>query len=387
MIPANCNFSGFWGAGAWVIPEGYPQGIKASRSYLLGANQPLRYGWGMTLKPLRYPQGDLFVCELTDVILKDDMASMEHPFYSISKKPDRSPKRYEHGGNWIEIRPSTKGMPTVYDKDFLLYLISQIVAATRKGEPPPRRVQVYPYAFLVFTQRGTGGRDYAGIADMIERIEGTRYRTNVKAGGIQTDRWFGMLESVELKSTEDGSKLISITVTVSEWLACAIQQRDLLTLNPDYFRLRRPLERRIYEIGRKRCGKQTGWSGLRLERLQALCDSTASLREFRRMVGEIVRRHQDEDAFPDYTLSFERDILKMRPKAGFLRRTLPAKGRDLQLRMLAYDDARRILNGWCPVEVEQQWRQWVGSAEIAVRDPDKHYLAFCASYVEKHGSL
>ena len=340
----------------------------------------------MGLKELRYPQGDLFVCELTNVILKDDIASMEHPFYSISKKPDRSPKRYEHGDNWIEVRPSTKGTPTIYDKDLMIYVISQIVTATRKGEPPPRRVQIDPYSFLVFTQRGTGGRDYASICDTIERIEGTRYRTNVKTGEIQTDSWFGMLESVELKSAQNGGRLISMTVTISEWLARAIQQRDLLTLNPNYFRLRRPLERRIYEIGRKRCGKQTGWSGLRLDRLQALCGSTAELREFRRMVKEIVRRHEAEDAFPDYTLSFERDILKMRPKANFLRRTLPARARDLQLGLLAHDDARRILNGWCPAVVEQHWRSWVGSAEITVNNPDKHYLAFCESYAEKHGT-
>ncbi|MEO1308714.1 MAG: replication initiator protein A, partial [Pseudomonadota bacterium] len=57
-------------------------------------------------------------------------------------------------------------------------------------------------------------------------------------------------------------KLLRLTVTLSEWLANAIQHRDLLTLNPNYFRLKRPLSRRIYEIGRKRCGKQKQWPGL-----------------------------------------------------------------------------------------------------------------------------
>jgi hypothetical protein len=48
------------------------------------------------LKPQKYPQSDLFVCDITEVILKDDMASMEHPFYSLFKKPDREPRRYEY---------------------------------------------------------------------------------------------------------------------------------------------------------------------------------------------------------------------------------------------------------------------------------------------------
>ena len=72
------------------------------------------------LKPIKHPQGDLFVCDITDVILKDDLASMEHPFYSLSKKPDREPRRYEHGNKWIEFRPSIKGLPTIYDKDLII---------------------------------------------------------------------------------------------------------------------------------------------------------------------------------------------------------------------------------------------------------------------------
>lgn len=335
---------------------------------------------------MRYPQGDLFVCELTDVILKDDMASMEHPFYAISKKPDRLPKRYEHGDSWIEVRPSTKGTPTIYDKDLIIYVISQIVAATNKGETPPKRVQIDPYAFLIFTQRNTGGRDYDAICDTIERIEGTRYRTNVKTGGIQTDRWFGLLDSVELKTDDESGKLLSLTITVSEWLAYAIRQRELLTLNPNYFRLRRPLERRIYEIGRKRCGKQSRWNGLQLKKLQKLCGSTATLREFRRMVGDIVRRHQVEDGFPDYSLYFANDVLRMIPKQGFLKRTLPAKGRNLQLSLFSHDEARTVLKGWCPLEVELQWRIWVAEEDIEVKNPDKHYQSFCRSYVNKRGA-
>ena len=57
----------------------------------------------MALKPKKHVQGELFVCDITDVILKGDMASMEHPFYSLSKKPDREPRRYEQGDKWIEF--------------------------------------------------------------------------------------------------------------------------------------------------------------------------------------------------------------------------------------------------------------------------------------------
>ena len=56
----------------------------------------------------RYPQQDLFICDVADAVLKDLMSHMEHPFYSLSKKPETAVRKYEHNGNWIEIVPSVR---------------------------------------------------------------------------------------------------------------------------------------------------------------------------------------------------------------------------------------------------------------------------------------
>src|SRR3546814_8985814 len=77
------------------------------------------------LLPVRHPNQDLFICDVLDAIPKDDMASMEHPVFSLSTKPDNRMRRYEHNGNVIEIIPSGKGLATIHDKDILLYCISQ----------------------------------------------------------------------------------------------------------------------------------------------------------------------------------------------------------------------------------------------------------------------
>lgn len=340
------------------------------------------------LKPQRYPQGELFVCELADVILKDDMASMEHPFYSITKQPDRNPVRFHHGDYWLEIRPSSKGNPTIYDKDLIIYVISQITMATNKGDHVPRKIEIDPYSFLVFTQRRTGGKDYDALCDMIERLDGTRFRTNVTTGGVMTDSWFGMLDSFELKTHPKTGKLIKLTVTVSDWLANAISNRDLLTLNSDYFRLRRPLERRLYEVARKRAGRQGQGVNLRLDDLQRLCRSSAALREFRRMIKDIIKAHADDESFPDYTLSMEDDIVQIRPKAGFLKRIAPPTEREanaLELKPHSHEDAREILQGWCPLDVEGRWRAWVAKEGVKVDNPHGNYLAFCRRYLESRG--
>ena len=70
------------------------------------------------LLPDRHPQHDLFICDVADAVLKDVMAHMEHPFYSLSKKPETAVRRYEHNGKWLEITPSVKGLATIYDLEW-----------------------------------------------------------------------------------------------------------------------------------------------------------------------------------------------------------------------------------------------------------------------------
>src|SRR5271166_7042805 len=59
---------------------------------------------------------DFFVCDLMDAAPKGDMASMEHPIFSLSTKPDHRIRRYEHGSTFVEIKPSADGLATVHDR-------------------------------------------------------------------------------------------------------------------------------------------------------------------------------------------------------------------------------------------------------------------------------
>ena len=42
----------------------------------------------MSLLPERHPNLDFFVLDITDAVPKDDLASMEHPLFSLATKPD-----------------------------------------------------------------------------------------------------------------------------------------------------------------------------------------------------------------------------------------------------------------------------------------------------------
>ena len=51
----------------------------------------------------------------------------------------------------------------------------------------------------------------------------------------------------------------------------------------------------------------------------------------------------------------------------------------------AYEDARKAAPGWDVYHLEQEWRLWLGENEIIPKQPEKHFVKFCATWFEKRG--
>lgn len=339
------------------------------------------------LKPIRHAQGDLFVCDITDVILKDDLASMEHPFYSLSKKPDREPRRYEHNGQWIEFRPSIKGLPTIYDKDLIIYAVSQLIAGMKEGRAISKNVKIDPYAFLVFTQRGVGGRDYDALCDSLDRIDGTRFRTNVLFNGTRTDEWMGIIDGAKMETDERTGKIRSLELKLSDMVIQTVEKMEVLTLHPDYFRLSRPIERRVYEIARKSVGQGDSWSFL-LPTLHKKSGSKGSLREFRRQMKPII----EKDFLPDYMVIYDDSadrITFVNRKTMPLDRETPSQSATTILGLLSpdiYEDARKIAVGWDIHHVANSFAAWWSKIERPMpTNPDALFMKFCHTWQKKNG--
>ena len=89
------------------------------------------------LQKERHPNLDFFVADFSYWAVKDDMASMEHPMFSLSKKKDFAIRRYEHHGASVVIEPSREhGMPTIWDKDILIFCCSGISNTNGILAPP-----------------------------------------------------------------------------------------------------------------------------------------------------------------------------------------------------------------------------------------------------------
>lgn len=254
----------------------------------------------MHLAPDRHPQRDFFVADLLDVAPKDDLASMEHPLFAL-KAGDKRVRKYERNGNSIEIQPGLKGCATIHDKDLWIYCISQLVEAINRGrEDVSRTVQFTAYDFLVTTNRGISGDSYERMGEALNRLAGTRIETNIETAHQRERAGFGLVDSWRVIERREDKRMVAVEVTLPDWLWRQVQALHVLTLSRDYFRIRKALDRRLYELVRKHCGAQPSWR-VGVSTLYAKSGSAAALREFRRSVKALAESNE----LPDYRLTFD----------------------------------------------------------------------------------
>lgn len=329
------------------------------------------------LLPVRH-QPDFFVCDIFDAALKGDSASMEHPIFSLSKRPDMKIRRYENGGRWAEVRPSAKGIATVFDRDILIYCISQLVAAINDGRKVSQRLRLRAHDLMVATNRDSSGRGYLHLREALERLQGTQIATNIVTGGKEQFDVFSPINRARIvRETRDG-RMQEIDIELSDWVFEAIEAQEVLTLDRRYFQLAKPLERRLYELARKHVGQQDSFR-IGLEKLRLKCGSQSTLKEFRRLLQSIIQDDQVHNHMPGYSITLEEDLVVMRPKGsgGQQQPLLPSPLADLQLPPEALEEGRQHAPGWDIYGLEGEWRAWLAKKGIVPRLPVRHFVAFC----------
>lgn len=251
------------------------------------------------LQPVRHPQRDFFVAGVLDVAHKGDLASMEHPLFAL-KAGDRRVRVYERNGVTVTIKPGHDGCATMHDKDLWIYCTSQLIEAMNRGrEDVSRTVRFTAHDFLVVANRPTSGVGYERLEDALGRLKGTVIETSIETGGQRERAGFGLVDSWRVIEHRAG-RMAAIEVTLPDWLYRSIQARQVLTLSSDYFRIRKPLHRRVYELARKHCGGQQSWKcGLRV--LHQKSGSTAPIRNFRLEIRALALT----DDLPDYSVTID----------------------------------------------------------------------------------
>ena len=113
---------------------------------------------------------------------------------------------------------------------------------------------------------------------------------------------FGIIEWYDYNRKASGfvERLKYLDIKLSDWLFRAIDAAEVLPINRDYFRIRRPIDRRVYEIARKHCGKQMSWK-VSVGLLQKKCGSRQAEKHFVAHLRELVA----SNALPDYDVALD----------------------------------------------------------------------------------
>jgi plasmid replication initiation protein len=338
------------------------------------------------LLPQRHVEPDLFVCDILDATPKSDRASMEHPLFSLSVKKDMSPFEYEQGNVKVKITPAAEeGRANVFDRDILIYVLSQLMAAKNEGHEIGRRVRISAHDLLKATNRHTTGQAYATLRRALTRLQFTQIETNIHDHGVGEWRSISFITDARIVKEDATGRLLSVELEMGDWLVKAIENQNVLTLHKAYFQLRKPLERRLYELARKHCGKQDGWR-IGLDKLQHKTGSTSTSKEFKRLVKTICKADEVQSHMPDYRFRLLHDIMEVSPKPEFLDiyASGPASNAMDKVRLSpdAHEKARMAAPTWDVYFLEQEWRMWMSEPP---HHPDAAFIGFCRKWYERKG--
>ena len=338
------------------------------------------------LTPVRYRPG-LFSIDVSSIGIKDAQQHLEYPFFVLSKTPSVEERHYEdRHGNTLTVRPTTSGLPTIWDKDLLIFAISQIVERRSRGEEVSPTVRFHTADVLEFLHRTKGGNDYARIDNSLRRLAGCTLETNIRTGGELTTKLFHIIDEATIKRQYDQphGRLQYCEFTLSDWLWRALQANEILTLHPDYFRLRQALARRIYEIARKHCGRQAQWE-IELSLLHHKTGARMSLRHFR---GQVKRLSTHGDLL-DYDMELlprgDREIIRFRRREGSL---VDAMGGidSVQLSETVIPAARKVIGTAGSVDqAEKDWRRWMLQKGFRPTNAEALFLSFCRRWAQCRG--
>lgn len=338
------------------------------------------------LLPDRHPNRDFFILDVSDAAPKDDMASMEHPLFSLSVKPDMRELEYRHDNKRVVVVPSGKGLATIMDKDILLFCISKLVHQVNAGETISQWVELTAHEVMVATNWRTNRESYQRFEDALDRLRGTTIKTDIKTGNHSQIKGFGLIDEYEItRRDEDGEdsafgRMLRVRVKISDWTFRAVQSMEVLTINPNYFRLRRPLERRIYEIARKHVGDQGHAFKIGLDKLQKKVGSNSPEKKFKFFVKQIAQ----DGHVPDYDIHLQgTNVVFTVKQSGFSKRQAEMEfGLPDAPSPALLDKARMAAPGWDVYRLYSEWKAFAQTQKEPPRSVDAAFLGFCKKRVK-----
>ncbi len=354
---------------------------------------------------------DFFVLDTLDMVPKSDLATLEHPIYSLTTVPERRQLTYHHGECKIELIPSSLGLPTVFDKEIMIYGMSKLMQLINEGKDAGPVVRLTTHDMLVQTNRQTNNLGYERVLPALNRLRGVTINTTIATGDERTTHGFGLIDEFNYnrKGSMHAERLKYLELKFSDWVYRSVKSGEVLSISRDYFRLRSPIDRRVYEVARKHCGSQPTWR-VGLELLQKKVGSKQAEKHFNAHMRGMVRSNH----LPDYAVTVEDAqvvfysrsgrvadgklpsrravVLSRRPDGMTAQQSsCPAKSGDsgeaepairkIRISSMAFDNARALAPGWDMYALENLYIDWA-STKDAARSEDARFLGWFKSYTK-----
>lgn len=263
----------------------------------------------------------VFHCIRSTRALKSDLFTMEYPIFVLDGKAKDSPLKYEHNGISIEVTVKGNdegiGRATSKDKEILMFCLTQMMNKNVFETEKMFMVSFTVYDFLKSVGRGVSGANYQQVFDGLKRLSHTYVLTNHLFKGRRNYNSFSLIDEYEVSKTLGYS---TITITLGSWLTRQATDNPpkILTLQPGYLKLKRPFERRLYELCRKFCGSKKSFE-ISIDNLRRRMTPDTPKKEFKRLIKAICQvQGKDKDKDKDkesllfnYTLSLEDQLIKI----------------------------------------------------------------------------
>jgi plasmid replication initiation protein len=234
--------------------------------------------------------------------IKNDRTVMVFNFFSLTRERVTELPVYNDGTVRIDVRSTSEGVATIWDKELLIYAASLLHEKRNRGEGVCRKLTFTANDFFRVCRIHPGGTAYDRLEGALKRLKATTITTNIETGGEGTEGGFSWITEykVNYRRNRDGEKALkSITIELCEWLYRALERHTtILTYDPGYFDLT-PLEKRLYEIARAHCGDQPSFK-INIEKLRLRVGSDTDLKKFKLALTKIAARRKP---LPDYGLS------------------------------------------------------------------------------------
>lgn len=275
-------------------------------------------------KPKQDEQLDFFVPQLSETAIRDEIHLMEVAPFTLSKRESRTKLVYTNlnGMNLTITCNPDYGMMTAHDYDFVLMMMSHLNAKANEWRPafsrwkkggqlgdapkkPSRVFRPHTNDIIKFMRRSKGGRNYAEVEAMLDRLKNCAGKIERTGRRKRRAGSFSFIDQYSVISRADTGNILQVEITVPDWIYEGIVREEaptLLTCDPDYMLVQKPLGKFLYRTARLKAQKED--DTMALNELHARSGSRAPLKEFNKELTTYLRDLEDlegtENAFPEY---------------------------------------------------------------------------------------